>query len=674
MEKITKTLHYSIITMFLFLVVPFSIHNANAITPQLTFGSLGSGPGQLNVPRGIAVDDSGNIYVADNRNHRVEEFDSSGKYVSEFDKGGIPEGIAIYNGNIYVVDRNSSSVERFNLNGTLLTSFGSQGINMGQLSNPERIAIDSSGNIYVADTGDIQKFNSKGVPMAQFFADSKYQCCLNVMGIAVDSSGNVYATDMGFHKIIKFNPSGTTLAEFNATFSAPDISGTPQDVAVDSDGNIYVADTYDGQIVKLDATGNPLSTLAIHGVPVGLAIKGNQVFVVDIANSRVDMFLLSQFANNYTSITPTSEQRKETPLNQNSTALDAAIKLATSSTQFQSIVKGYNYTFSSDFEESGPLSTGGIGLTAHGFAFELYSGQVIPGKAVKVAEVLEDPTLTKILNVTSYDAVYNGPAMISITNSTLSNATNNTLLSPLKQLKSGVLAKDIACNQVFQLILKAEDGSPACVKPDTFQKLIERGWGMVLTRTTNKISSTDVCGQFYTAPGNRHDSNAVPVLLMSSNSTACAKITFTIYSNYNDCSGQTCPHIIAFDSTLHIGNLHYEKHDNMFSVSPGKDYTNSFNITTIPDSVDLANYPIGTNFTVTYIIKPLPNATGFYDQSIPKLACESYPLAVGYSADQVNASDFSYIDQLNPPCAAGVYTLTGVEISGMNYKQVTLQP
>ncbi|MDE1814917.1 MAG: hypothetical protein KGI05_09690, partial [Thaumarchaeota archaeon] len=82
---------------------------------------------------------------------------------------------------------------------------------------------------------------------------------------------------------------------------------------------------------------------------------------------------------------------------------------------------------------------------------------------------------------------------------------------------------------------------------------------------------------------------------------------------------------------IFIRNLHYEKNDGSFSVTPGKDYTNSFKIMTMPDTVDLANYPLGANFTATYIISPLQNATGFYDQSIPRLVCERYPLAVGYA-------------------------------------------
>ena len=59
---------------------------------------------------------------------------------------------------------------------------------------------------------------------------------------------------------------------------------------------------------------------------------------------------------------------------------------------------------------------------------------------------------------------------------------------------------------------------------------------------------------------------------------------------------------------------------------------------------------------------------------MPRLACESYPLSVGYTTNQVNYSDFSYIYPLNPPCVSAPYDLTTVEISGMGYKQVTLGP
>lgn len=265
-------------------------------------------------------------------------------------------------------------------------------------------------------------------------------------------------------------------------------------------------------------------------------------------------------------------------------------------------------------------------------------------------------------------------------NSSIDNAIRTD--SPLKQFKSGIASKDVQCNNNMKVIIKKSNGLPACVKPESVSRLLIRGWAMLSLKdfgynpgrgpVTLANAPENSCGQFRAAPQS-HNSTRVPVLLMDSNSTACARLTFTVVSNYKDCNGHTCQGIIDLNSTLPIGNLHYEKHDNMFSVSAGKDYTNSFQITVVPQTVDLENFPIGSNFTVTYIIRPLPNATGFYDQSIPKLACERYPLAVGYAADQVNYSNFSYIDPLNPPCAsAGLYNLMAVEISGMIYKEVSL--
>ena len=60
--------------------------------------------------------------------------------------------------------------------------------------------------------------------------------------------------------------------------------------------------------------------------------------------------------------------------------------------------------------------------------------------------------------------------------------------SPLLQFKSGTPASDVKCNQGLQLIFKAEDGSPACVKPDTAQKLIERGWAWNYANVVGKES------------------------------------------------------------------------------------------------------------------------------------------------------------------------------------------
>jgi len=246
----------------------------------------------------------------------------------------------------------------------------------------------------------------------------------------------------------------------------------------------------------------------------------------------------------------------------------------------------------------------------------------------------------------------------------------------------GTATYNVQCGDKYPII--NETGTYAMIA-SVDSAIAKTRFTVVKTPMPNEITDLENdCGQFYTVPENHtslntvpenHTSlNTVPVLLMKTNSTVCAKLTFTIISDYNDCNGPNCQHVLDVEPTGLINDLHYEKHGDSFSITPGKDYTNSFKIVTIPGTVDLANYPIGTNYTVTYIIRPLSNATGFYDQSIPRLVCERYPLAVGYAADKVNASDFSYIDTLNPPCGFGAYGLTKVEVSGMDYKYVTLRP
>lgn len=223
---------------------------------------------------------------------------------------------------------------------------------------------------------------------------------------------------------------------------------------------------------------------------------------------------------------------------------------------------------------------------------------------------------------------------------------------------------------VGTLLFSYESYKPMCVEGRLANGTCA---GPISIEETSDTLSSHYCGNFYTVPENKTYLNTVPVLLMKSNSTACARLTFTIASNYKDCNGPNCQHTLSLVPMLSIRNLNYEKNNGSFSITPGKDYTNSFKIIAAPDTFDLANYSLGTNFTATYIISPLPNATGFYDQSIPKLVCEHYPLAVGYMKDQVNSSDFSYVDTFGSTCASSTAMLTKVEVSGMDYKMITLR-
>ena len=136
------------------------------------WGAKGNGPGQFDVPHGIALDPSGRIYVADRSNARVQLFDETGKYITEW-KGrqiGRPWAVrAASDGYLYVVDGGDqpsappdrARVLKLEPKGTVVASFGRFGNYDGQLVWPHCIAIGKDGAIYVGDvkTGmRVQKF------------------------------------------------------------------------------------------------------------------------------------------------------------------------------------------------------------------------------------------------------------------------------------------------------------------------------------------------------------------------------------------------------------------------------------------------------------------------------------------------------------------------------------
>ena len=135
-------------------------------------GAVVDGDGQFYSPKDFAIDPSGNIWVADTNNNRIQKFDSSGNFLLKFGSEGCqsiqgdgtitgethngkfcnPVSIDFdSSGKVYVADHNNRRIQQFDSSGTYLTSFGSYGTTDGKFINPHFITLDSSDHIYVGD-------------------------------------------------------------------------------------------------------------------------------------------------------------------------------------------------------------------------------------------------------------------------------------------------------------------------------------------------------------------------------------------------------------------------------------------------------------------------------------------------------------------------------------------
>ena len=172
------------------------------------WGSQGSGDGQLNFPDGIAVDEAGNVYVADRDNHRVQKFGADGRFLLTWGSEGggdgqfyNAEGIAVDGaGNVYVTDWGRERVQKFTSNGGFLLYLGTEGTGAGrgtgdgQFHNPKGISVDRAGNVYVAETINhrVQVFDSNGRFLRKWGSEGSGGGQFNrPTGIAIDRAGNV---------------------------------------------------------------------------------------------------------------------------------------------------------------------------------------------------------------------------------------------------------------------------------------------------------------------------------------------------------------------------------------------------------------------------------------------------------------------------------------------------
>lgn len=280
----------------------------------LSFGNSGPTPtNNLKFPGGVTVDASGNVYVSDTHNNRIQKFTARGVFLSQWGESGTNAGCFDYpqclttdGGYVYVADTHNNRVQKFTADGSFVTQWGRFGKRSGQFNSPYGVAVDQAGNVYVADAHNdrIQKFTADGVFVSEFGESGTGPGQLDQpKSVALDRAGNVYVADTGNKRIEKFTADGKYVEEWGSYGKRPGQFDVPHDVALDPWGNVYVADA-DGpdhnNRVQMFFNDGTLATLwgTVGSGPgefnfasrVAVDPTGLNIYVCDASNDRVQLF------------------------------------------------------------------------------------------------------------------------------------------------------------------------------------------------------------------------------------------------------------------------------------------------------------------------------------------------------------------------------------------------
>jgi tripartite motif-containing protein 71 len=289
--------------------------------PVILVGKITGGPKPFGGPCAIAIDKQNNLYVLDAQLNAVLKFDSDGKFITQwgsqgngngqfdFQAGAYPYRPTILGdvdvdgeNNVYVVVTAQNRIQKFDSTGKFITEWGSKGTGDGQFDGPDFVTTDGAGNIYVSDALNvrIEKFDGTGKFLAQWggYGTGEGQF-FSPAGLHFDGLGNLYVADPGNGRIQKFDPMGKFLLHWKTSYGTSANQGiVPVALTVDTQNRIYVSDPGGQRICEFDGSGKFLGTWGSRGLgdlqfqtPTGLALddQGN-IYVSDFDLKVVKKF------------------------------------------------------------------------------------------------------------------------------------------------------------------------------------------------------------------------------------------------------------------------------------------------------------------------------------------------------------------------------------------------
>jgi RHS repeat-associated protein len=289
-------------------------------------GKKGSGAGEFEKPVAVALDSSGDLWVADYTGQRIEEFNKEGTFLKAFGwgvkEGGSklevcttsckvgkagtgegelddPAGVEYAGGDIHVVDSGDDRLQKFTTAGEYVGDAGSEGSGNGELSHPANEAAEAEENSYVADAGNnrVEKFTGHGTFIEAFGTSGTGNGQFKETGdVAITPTvGELFVTDPGNNRVEKWD--STTMPAFAATIGAGDFSH-PGGAAIDPKGRVWVTNAKGNPAIQVfSSSGTREATYGEHGSekgeyvePDGITVNQStsNVYVADGGAGRID--------------------------------------------------------------------------------------------------------------------------------------------------------------------------------------------------------------------------------------------------------------------------------------------------------------------------------------------------------------------------------------------------